>query len=152
MARPSNNLAFFWGVKGRFHYWIALTFFVSVHQLHSSPHSLRTQYLVEQSCFPLYNGYFLSNPLVSTSLYLANTPRMWFRGGPFFVASPRVPWSCSNRTTTNICSFFIWFLETKFNLAPPTLGVIVNFKLIFCHHGISQPQHKRTGLHLTSTL
>src|ERR1700724_3670926 len=110
-------------VKGRFHFWIALTFIISVHILHLSPHSLRTQYLVEQSYFLLLGGNCFEQPIGEYLLVLTNNPQMWFGAGPSFLASPRVHWSLSNQTTTTICSFVIWSIETKFNLAPPTIGV-----------------------------
>ena len=116
-------------VKGRFPHWIALTFIISVHILHLSPHSSRTQYLVEQSYFVFLGGNCFEQPIGEYLLVLTNNPQMWFGGGASFLAFPWVHWSCSNRTTTTMCLFVIWSIETKFNLATPTIGVFANFKL-----------------------
>src|SRR6202022_2978068 len=71
----TNDLCFFFfGLKDQFSSWIALTFFMFVHQLPLSPHTSRSQYLVEQSCFSLLGGNFLGNTLVNTFLYLTNIP------------------------------------------------------------------------------
>lgn len=115
-------------VKGRFHSWIALTFIISVHILHLSPHSSRTQYLVEQSYFLLLGGNCFEQLIGEYLLVLTNNAQMWFGGGPFFLASPWVCWSYPNWTTTTMCSFVIWSIETKFNLATPTIGVFAKFK------------------------
>lgn len=66
---------------------------------------------------------------------------------------PSLPMSLlPNWTTTTMCSFVIWSIETKFNLATPTIGVFANSNSMVCHHDTSLPHYKRTGLHLTSTM
>src|SRR6202022_2617033 len=123
----TNDLCFFFfGLKDQFSSWIALTFFMFVHQLPLSPHTSRSQYLVEQSCFSLLGGNFLGNTLVNTSLYLTNIPPKWFRGGPFFLASHKFLGVAPIEPRPLYFPFFIWSMKTKFNLGPRTIGVLVN--------------------------
>ena len=123
-----------------------------VHLLPLSPHSLRTQSLIEQNCFPRLGGNFCEQPIGEYILGPHQHPTnvVWRR--PIFLASPWVHWSCSNQTTTTICSFVIWSIKTKFNLVPPTIGAFGNSKLNSLPHGTLQPHYKRTGLYLTSTM
>jgi hypothetical protein len=103
---------------------------MSIHQLHLSPHSSRTQSLGEQSCFSLFGGnFFLSNLLESIFLYLANIPRMWFGGWPIFPWPPMNSldlFQLNHNHYVFICHLYI---ETKFNLVPLTIGVFGNFWL-----------------------
>jgi len=137
-------------VKGRFHSWTALTFIISVHILHLSPHSSRTQYLVEQSYFLLLGGNCFEQLIGEHLLVLTNNPHMWFGGVPFFLASPWDCWSYPNWTTTTMCSFVIWSIETKFNLATPTIGVFAKFKFdgVPSWHIITSLQAHRLAPHI----
>jgi hypothetical protein len=92
-----QSMTYHFLVKGRFHSWIALTFIISVHILHLSPHSSRTQYLVEQSYFVVFGGNCFEQPIGEYLLVVTNNPQMWFGESPSFLASPWVHWSCSNR-------------------------------------------------------
>ena len=101
-----------------------------IHQLHSLPPSLRTRSLIEQSYYPVLGGkcfwatYRWVHPCTPPASYECDLGE-----GSSFRASPWVHWSCANRTTTTICSFVIWSIETKINLAPLTIRVFINFKL-----------------------
>ena len=75
-------------VKGRFHSWIALTFIISVHILHLSPHSSRTQYLDDQGYFSLLGGNCFEQLIGEYLLVLTNNPQMWFGGRPIFPSLP----------------------------------------------------------------
>ena len=79
---------------------------------------------------------------------------MWFGGGPI-LASPWVPWNCSNWATTIIIfififPLFIWSIETKFDLVPPTKGVFVNlyFNYLPSWHITNAPQAHRLAPHM----
>jgi hypothetical protein len=75
-------------VKSRFHSWIALTFIISVHILHLSPHSSRTQYLVEQSYFLLLGGNCFEQPIGEYILGPHQQPINVVWGRPIFPSLP----------------------------------------------------------------
>jgi hypothetical protein len=135
-------------VKGRFPPWIALTFIISVHILHLSPHSSRTQYL----------GW----------AKLLSTPWRWLFWATYWRAPP-----CTHQQPTNV----VWGRRIFSSLPMSSLELLQSnhdHYVFICHlvhwdqiqlgysyyRSLCQFQaqfiaimahHNRTGLRLTST-